>query len=74
VIAAVSEIATRMRVTMAQVALQWVMTHPEVSVVITGADTGAQLDENLGAFGVELTGDDLDRLNSLSYGLGVVGW
>lgn len=59
-----------MRVTMAQVALQWVMTHPE----ITGADTGAQLDENLGAFGVELTGDDLDRLNSLSDGLGVVGW
>jgi len=70
VIAAVSEIATRMRVTMAQVALQWVMTHPEVSVVITGA----QLDGNLGTFGVELTGDDLDRLNSLSDGLGVVGW
>ena len=59
-----------MRVTMAQVAPQWVMTHPEVSVVITGA----QLDGNLGTFGVELTGDDLDRLNSLSDGLGVVGW
>ena len=74
VIAAVSEIATRMGVTMAQVALQWVMTHPEISVVITGADTVAQLDENLGAFGAELTSDDLDRLNSLSDGLSIVGW
>jgi 1-deoxyxylulose-5-phosphate synthase len=74
VIALVHEVAARTGKTMAQVALGWVMTHPEISVVITGADNVAQLDENLGALGVELTSDDLDRLNRDSDGLSLVGW
>ena len=74
VIAAVFDVAARTGATVAQVALQWVMMHPEISVVITGADTAAQLDDNLGAVGLQLASDDLDRLNQLSEGMNLTGW
>lgn len=68
------EIAERMGATVAQVALQWVMSHPEISVVITGADSAEQLDDNIGAVDLKLAGDDISELNRLSEGLNILGW
>jgi aryl-alcohol dehydrogenase-like predicted oxidoreductase len=72
VIAAAFEVAERTGMTVARVALQWVMTHPEISVVITGADTVSQLDDNLGAGAVQLTSDDVALLNRVSEGMNLV--
>jgi aryl-alcohol dehydrogenase-like predicted oxidoreductase len=68
------EIAERMGVTVAQVALQWVMTHPEISVVITGADSAEQLDDNIGSVGLKLADEDVNELNRLSNGMNIIGW
>ena len=67
-------VAERTGATVAQVALQWVMTHPEISVVITGADTTEQLDDNVGSIGLRLSSDDIDELNRVSEGMRLVGW
>jgi aryl-alcohol dehydrogenase-like predicted oxidoreductase len=67
-------VAERTGATVAQVALQWVMTHPEISVVITGADSAEQLDDNIGAVELRLAGDDIDELNRVSEGMSLVGW
>lgn len=74
VIRAVFAVAERTGATAAQVALRWVMAHPEVSVVITGADTAEQLDDNVGAVGARLADEDIDDLNRVSEGLGLTGW
>ena len=63
-----------MGTTVAQVALQWVMTHPEISVVITGADSAEQLDDNIGSVGLRLADHDVDELNRLSDGINILGW
>jgi aryl-alcohol dehydrogenase-like predicted oxidoreductase len=68
------EVAERTSATVAQVALQWVMTHSEISVVITGADTAEQLDDNAGSVGLRLADDDIDELNRVSEGMNLVGW
>jgi 1-deoxyxylulose-5-phosphate synthase len=60
------EVAERSGATVAQVALQWIMTHPEISVVITGADTAEQLDNNVGSVDVRLSADDIEELNRVS--------
>lgn len=74
VIRAAFAVAERTGATVAQVALRWVLAHPEISVVITGADTTEQLDDNVGAVGQRLADADLDGLNRVSDGLGLVGW
>jgi len=68
------EVAERMGVSVAQVALQWVMTHPEISVVITGADTAEQLDDNIGSVNIQLADEDIAELNRLSEGISLEGW
>ena len=45
------------------------ISHPEVTCAISGADTDAQMDENLGALAVELSAEDLARLDEVSGGL-----
>ena len=39
-----------------------------------GADSVAQLDDNIGAVGLQRTSDDLDQLNLVSEGMSLVGW
>jgi aryl-alcohol dehydrogenase-like predicted oxidoreductase len=68
------DVAERTGATVAQVALQWVMTHPEISVVITGADNADQLDDNVGSVSLRLSDDDIDELNRVSEGMNLVGW
>ncbi|MEA2584704.1 MAG: 1-deoxyxylulose-5-phosphate synthase [Thermomicrobiales bacterium] len=67
-------VAERTGATVAQVALQWVMTHPEISVVITGADSAEQLDDNVGSVGLRLSDEEIDELNRVSEGMSLVGW
>jgi len=71
VLTVVSGVATRLGAAVPQVALAWVLAHPEVSVAISGADTFAQLEQNLGALNVELSADDLRLLNDVSAGLSI---
>lgn len=52
--------------TPAQVALQWVQSRPGVGSTIIGARTMAQLEDNLGALAVELSPEDVARLDELS--------
>jgi aryl-alcohol dehydrogenase-like predicted oxidoreductase len=67
-------VAERTGATVAQVALQWVMTHPEITVVITGADSADQLDDNVGSVELRLSAEDIAELNRVSEGLSLVGW
>ena len=58
---ALREVARGHDATPAQVALAWVISHPNV-VAIPGASSVAQLERNVDAANIELTGDDLGRL------------
>ena len=72
VIDAVRDIAAERGKTMAQVAVNWVLSHPEITVAISGSDTIEQLDDNLGAVGWELDAEELDRLDTVSSAVGNV--
>ena len=66
VVRANAEIANRIGATPAQVAQAWVLSHPEITVAISGADTSAQMQDNLGALEIELPAEALDDLNRVS--------
>lgn len=59
-------IALEKSVSVAQVALAWLLHQPAVTSVIVGAKTPAQLEDNLGAVDVKLTPAELDRLHQVS--------
>jgi aryl-alcohol dehydrogenase-like predicted oxidoreductase len=60
------EIAAAKKASVAQIALSWLLHQPVVTSVIIGAKTPEQLADNLGAPDVELSADDLARLNAAS--------
>jgi aryl-alcohol dehydrogenase-like predicted oxidoreductase len=66
VIDAVGSLASARGVTMAQVALAWLVDRPIVSSVILGARTVEQLQDNLGAADLHLDADELARLDAAS--------
>jgi aryl-alcohol dehydrogenase-like predicted oxidoreductase len=66
VIDAVREVAEGRGVSMAQVALAWLVDRPGVTSVILGARTVEQLEDNLGAAGLHLTSDETARLDEAS--------
>ncbi|MCC6166754.1 MAG: aldo/keto reductase [Caldilineaceae bacterium] len=66
VVATVATIAQELGKTPAQVALAWVLSHPEVTCAITGGDTIAHLDDNLGAVGWSLDPELRARLDEVS--------
>jgi 1-deoxyxylulose-5-phosphate synthase len=66
VIEAVCEIADEIGKSPAQVALAWVLSHPEVTCAITGGDTVAHLEDNIGALGWSLDSEHRTRLDELS--------
>jgi aryl-alcohol dehydrogenase-like predicted oxidoreductase len=69
------DIADRRGTTIARVALAWVLAQPPVTSVIVGARRPAQLTDNLGALELELSADDLRRLDEASRTpLGYPGW
>jgi aryl-alcohol dehydrogenase-like predicted oxidoreductase len=66
VVDAVREIAANRGVSMAQIALAWLVDRPTVSSPILGARTIEQLDDNLAAAGLHLSSDETDRLDAAS--------
>ncbi len=60
------EIATARQVSVAQLALSWLLHQPVVTSVIIGAKDQAQLADNLGAPAVQLTAEELARLAEVS--------
>jgi aryl-alcohol dehydrogenase-like predicted oxidoreductase len=66
VIDAVREVAEGRGVSMAQVALAWLVDRPGVTSVILGARTVEQLEDNLGAAGLHLTSDETAKLDEAS--------
>lgn len=63
---AVSDLATELGKSMAQVALNWVLHRPGVTAPILGARTVAQIEDNLGAVGWQLDDASLARLEDAS--------
>ena len=59
-------IADARGVSVAQVALAWLLAQPVVTTVIIGAKRIEQLDDNLGAVAVRLTPDELATLDTVS--------
>lgn len=64
-ISALREISMRRQSTMSQVALAWLIRKPNV-VVIPGASSVSQLEQNAAASDVELDSQDMAQLDSLS--------
>ncbi|MEI9892170.1 MAG: aldo/keto reductase [Caulobacteraceae bacterium] len=58
--------ATPTGVSVARVALGWLLHKPHVMSVIIGAKTVAQLDDNLAAVGLQLSDDEMARLDAVS--------
>jgi aryl-alcohol dehydrogenase-like predicted oxidoreductase len=66
VAAVVGEIAGETGKTPAQVALAWTLTNPAVTAPVLGVRTLAQLEDNLGSLQVDLSHDQLARLDTVS--------
>jgi len=66
VIDVLAEIADATGKTIPQVALNWLLKRPTVSTVLIGARNEAQLRENLGAIGWQLSIEQIEKLDSVS--------
>jgi aryl-alcohol dehydrogenase-like predicted oxidoreductase len=66
VVDALVEIGEGRGVSAAQVAIAWLLTRPGIVSVIIGARTDEQLADNLGAADLQLSGDEIGRLEELS--------
>lgn len=66
VITEVIAIAEEVGKSPAQVALAWVLSHPEITCAITGGDTVEHLEDNFGALGWDLDSEHRARLDTVS--------
>jgi aryl-alcohol dehydrogenase-like predicted oxidoreductase len=66
VVRAVQQHAAELGKTPAQLAIAWVLSHPEVTCAISGADTTEQLMDVLGGAGWELPGEVRQHLDDVS--------
>lgn len=66
IIDAMKEMGDARGVSVAQIALSWLLHQKHVTSVIIGAKTEAQLNDNLAATSVELSSDDLKKLDEVS--------
>lgn len=66
IVDALDEVARETDKTPAQIALNWLLQRPTVASLIVGARNEAQLRQNLGAFGWNLTPDQVARLDAAS--------
>ena len=72
VLSAVKTVANERSLTMPQVAFAWVLSHPEITVAISGADTETQIEEVARAAEVTLSDEEIERLDDASSGLGLI--
>jgi len=66
VVAALRELSDKYKASAAQMALAWLLAKPVVSSVIIGATKIEQLEDNLGATGVNLSAEDVQMLDDLT--------
>lgn len=66
IIDVMQKIADTKQVTVAQIALAWLLHQPTVTTVIIGANKPQQLTDNLNSVNVEFTGDELKELDEVS--------
>jgi aryl-alcohol dehydrogenase-like predicted oxidoreductase len=66
VVDAMDEVATETGKTLPQIALNWLLQRPTVASVLIGARDEAQLKQNLGALGWQLSADQVARLDTAS--------
>ena len=62
----VVEVARELGCTAAQLALAWTLKNPAVCSPVVGVRTSAQLEDNLGALAVDISPEQLVRLNAVS--------
>jgi aryl-alcohol dehydrogenase-like predicted oxidoreductase len=72
VVKTVHDVAADLGKTPAQVALAWVLSHPEITVAISGADTIEQLNDNLGGIGWLLPAEVRTKLDAVSAALSMI--
>jgi aryl-alcohol dehydrogenase-like predicted oxidoreductase len=66
IVETVNEVAKERSATTPQVALAWLRAQPMVTSVILGARTLSQLEDNLGAADLELSAEEITKLNQAS--------
>lgn len=66
IVEALDEVAIARGVSIAQVALRWLLHQPGITSVIIGARNERQLRDNLGAATWEMTPDEVQKLNEVS--------
>ena len=66
IVETVNEVAKERSATTPQVALAWLRAQPMVTSVILGARTLSQLEDNLGAADLELSAEEIAKLNQAS--------
>jgi 1-deoxyxylulose-5-phosphate synthase len=74
VVATLHDLAGDLGKTPAQLALAWVLSQPEVTIAITGSDTIAHLDDNMGALGWELEAEVRGKLDAVSEPFRLGAW
>jgi 1-deoxyxylulose-5-phosphate synthase len=62
IVDAVANVADKRGVSRAQVALAWLLSKPVVSAPIVGVTSSAQLEEALGSLSVQLSAEEIERL------------
>lgn len=66
IIEVMKEISDNKAVSVAQIALAWLLHKPAVTTVIIGANKPEQLSDNLKSVGITFTKDELERLDEIS--------
>ena len=69
VVEEVVAVAERLEATPGQVSQAWVLSQPEVTCIISGADVTAHIEDTVGAVGLELPAEEIRRLDVVSAGL-----
>jgi len=72
VIREVITVADRIGATPGQVAQAWILSHPEVTCIISGADIPAHIEDTVGSVELELPIEEVRRLDAVSKGLQTV--
>ncbi|MBI4347398.1 MAG: aldo/keto reductase [Elusimicrobia bacterium] len=63
---AMQRVANEHDASVAQVALAWLLAKPWATTILLGASKLAQLEDNLGVFDVELSADEVSRLDAIT--------
>ena len=72
VVAEVIAVAERVEATPGQVAQAWILFHPEVTCIISGADIAAHIEDTVASVGLNLPAEEIRRLDVVSTGLQTV--